>query len=347
MVDQEEASDEEDFVCSSEEQLSDSPESDYERASDVEEDEEPKEDLMSRMLFRPEYSSPQPPPIGFDFETIKSFHLFTVSTHLTLPSPGINFTESYWQATVLPLALSRHWMMSGLLATAEYHKISLLHDQAEVKIHGERAMQFFAGFLAGRRDASLPVRGPTLTRENKDEERRVGGQMMCILRCAHWALMDPMPSQRFTLFTSFPFQLHNFLTALRSFSLVERNGNDGTPEEVFARAGQIFRRRSQSGAVEESEDTIGLLGRLDELPTRMSAVFGRPDDVKDVMATLAAIAALVEHYSASFTPDIDPPSPNSAWHSMVSWYRITSKPSLTVRHHYRYSGPAKYRRTSD
>jgi hypothetical protein len=318
MIDQEEATEEEDLVYSSEEQPSDSPESDYERATDVEEDEEPKEDLMSRMLFKPDYTSHRSPPIGFDFETIKSFHHFTVSTHLTLPSPGINSTESYWQANFLPLALSRHWMMSGLLAIAEYHTIALDDDQAEVKTRGERAMQFFSGFLAGRREASLPVRAAALTLEEKDAERRVGGQIMCILRCAHWALINPMLGQVFTSFTSFPFQLRNFLTALRTFSLVERNGNDVTPEEVFARAGQIFRRRSQSGALEESEDTIGLLGRLDELPSRMSEVFGRPDNVKDVMATLAAIATLVEHYSASFTSDIDPPSPNCAWHSMVS-----------------------------
>lgn len=318
MIDQGEATEEEDLAGSSEEQLSDSPESDYERVSDLEQVEEPKENLMSRMLFQPEYTSPGPPPIGFDFEIIKTFHRFTSSTQHTLPIPGIDSMEGYWQATVLPLALSRHWMMSGLLAIAEYHMVALADGQAEMKTHWERAIQFLASFLAGRREASLPVRGRVNSPEDRDEERRVGGQFVCILRCAHWALMEPMLGQRSTSFTSFPFQLHNLLTALRSFSLIERNGNDSTPEEVFDRAGQIFRRRSQSGALEESGDKIALLKRLDELPSRMSGIFGRPDDSKDVIATLAGIAALVEHYSASFTPDTAPLSPNAVWHSMVS-----------------------------
>ncbi|KAF2450685.1 hypothetical protein P171DRAFT_468932 [Karstenula rhodostoma CBS 690.94] len=330
MLDEEEATEEEDLVSSSDGQLSDSPESDY----DVAQAREPKENLMSRILFQPEYTSPSPSPIGFDFETIKSFYLFTSSTHLTLPSPGTNIEENYWQAIVLPLALSRHWMMSGLLAIAEYHMVSLTDDQAGVKTHGERAMQFFAGFLTGRREASFPVRGRKHSPEDKDEERKVGGQIMCILRCAHWALMEPVLDQQSTPFSSFPFKLLNLFTALRSFSLVERNGNVGTPEEIFARAGQIFRRRSQSGVSDESEGTIGLLGRLDELPSRMSGVFGRPNDLKDVMATLAAVAMLVEHYSASFTPDTAPLSPNAVWHSMVQWpSRVPENFRLMVSRH--------------
>ncbi|KAL5432311.1 hypothetical protein PMIN05_008967 [Paraphaeosphaeria minitans] len=319
MLDQEEATEDEDLVDSSEEQSSESLESDYERASDAEGTGAPKENLLSRMLFSPEYTSGISPPIGFEFETIKSFHRFTSLTHLTLPNPGIDTTEGYWQATFLPVALSKHWMMSGLLAIAEYHMVADTDDQGEVETHGERAMQLFSGFLTGRREASLPVRGAIHSPEDKDEERRVGGQVMCVLRCAQWALMEPGPGQRTNSFLSFPFQLHNLLSALRSFSLIERNGNFGTPEKVFAHAAQVFRRRSQSGALEESEDTAALLNRLDQLPSRMSDVFGRPNDLKDVMATLAAIATLVEHYSASFTPDISPLSPNAVWHSMVQW----------------------------
>ncbi|OAG00849.1 uncharacterized protein CC84DRAFT_1262938 [Paraphaeosphaeria sporulosa] len=264
MLDQEEATEEEDPVGLSEEQLSDSPESDNEQASNIEGTGAPKENLMSRMLLGPEYT-PGTTPIGFDFEPIKSFHRFTSVLHLTLPSPGIDAMDGYWRTTVLPLALSRHWMMSGLLAIAEYHTVAFADDQAEIKTH------------------ELEL------------------------------------SQRVTSFNSYPFQLKNLLTNLRSFSLIERNGNVNTPEEVFARAGQIFRRRSQSGASEENEGTIALLKRLDELPSRMSEVFGRPNDIKDVMATLAAIATLVEHYSATFTPDTNLPSPNSVWHSMVQW----------------------------
>lgn len=306
------------MLGSSDEQYSDSPESAHERSSDSGETGGPKEDMISRMLLRPEYAQGLTPPIGFDFESIKSFHKFTSSIHLTLPNPSTDSAESYWRAKFLPLALSRHWIMSGLLAIAEYHMVALTNDQAEVKAHGERAMQFFSDFLTGRREASTPIRRGVPSSEDKDEERRVGGQAFCVLRCAQWALIEPVFTQQANSFPAYPFLLRNLLTVLRSFSLVERDGNVGTPEEVFARAGQIFRRRSQSGALEDDEDTVALLNRLDQLPSRMSDVFGRPNDLKDVMATLAAIATLVEHYSASFTPDTSPLSPNAVWHSMVS-----------------------------
>lgn len=346
MLDQEEGSEkeEEDLLSSSDEQESDSTESEHERASDAENTGGPKDDLMSRMLLRPEYVTDMTPPIGFDFESIKSFHHFTSSIHLTLPNPSTDATESYWQARFLPLALSRHWMMSGLLAIAEYHMVALAYNQPDVKAHCERAMKFYSGFFTGRREASMPARVRLLSTEDKDEERIVGGQVFCVIRCAQWALIDQVVAHQVNSFPSYPLTLRNLLIALRSFSLVERNGNVGTPEEVFARAGQIFRRRSQSGALEDDEDTVTLLNRLDQLPSRMSSVFGRPNDLQDVMATLAAIAALVEHYSASFTPDTSPLSPNAVWHSMVSWCVSTQGPSLN-RSPYRSSGQARYQRT--
>ncbi|KAL1612677.1 hypothetical protein SLS60_000906 [Paraconiothyrium brasiliense] len=318
-MDEEEAT-EEDLLEESDEQPIESQESEYEQASEAEQTDRPMEDVMSKMLFKPEYSLCEPPPIDFDFELLMSFHHFCSSTQFTLPSPGINAMESYWQAKVLPLALSRPWMMSGLLAISDFHVVALADDESVVKSYSERAMRFFAGFLAGRRAASLPVRGTLRDPEDKDEERRVGGQIMCVLRCAHWALMKPMLGcQRSTSFTSFPFNLQNFHASLRSFTLVERNGSDGTPEEVFARASQIFRRRDQSEVLGESEKDIALLGRLDKLPSRMSNVFGRPDNLRDVMATLAAIATLVEHYSVIFTLDMGLPPVNAVWHSMVQW----------------------------
>lgn len=320
MVDEGETIEEDDLFVDSEGHSSDLQGSDDEQTSYGEEydDDEVMEDVMGNTSLnakRVEYPLPGPPPIDLDLETLKSFHDFLLSTRLTLPTPGTNMIETcYWQGRVVPLALSRHWLMSGLLAISEYHAVALEQDEAEAKPHRERARQFFAGFVAGREVASRHVCGSVRT-STHEEERRVGGQIMCVARCAHWALMKPMPNQGFTSFT---FHLQNFLATLKFFSLVDRNGNDSTPEEIFARAGQIFRRRSQSGCADEGEDTIALLGRLDKLPSRMSDVFGRPGNVEDVMATLAAIATLVEHYSASFTIDPSVGSPNLVWHSMVS-----------------------------
>lgn len=166
--------------------------------------------------------------------------------------------------------------------------------------------------MAGREEASRRKYG-TIINPNNDDERRVGGQLMCILRCAHWALTpNPMFGQRFT---SYPFKLRNFLTVMRSFTLVERLGDAGTPEEVFARANQIFQTRRDEGCKDEGG---ALLSLLDTLPSRMSDVFGRPNKVDDVMATLAAIASLVEHYSVSYEVESGKWAPTAVWHGMVS-----------------------------
>lgn len=152
---------------------------------------------------------------------------------------------------------------------------------------------------------------------SKEDERRVGGQLVCILRCAHWALTtNPLLGKSFL---SYPFKLQNFVTALRSFTLIERTGSDGTPEEVFARASRIFKGRQNQ---RQNEEAIALLDRLDRLPSRMSDVFGRPKEVKDVMATLTAIASLVEHYSATFQRENGDSSSTTVWHSMVSLIRF-------------------------
>ena len=187
----------------------------------------------------------------------------------------------------------------------------LTNDETLAEQHREQALSFFANLLAGREEASRRV--GVMYSPGKEEERRVGGQLVCILRCAQWALVtNPLLGKSFS---SFPFKLRTFATALRSFTLVERNGSDGTPEEVFARASRIFKER-QSEA--HNREAVSLLERLDRLPSRMSDVFGRPNEVKDVMATLTAIASLVEHYSASFDTRDGISNSTAVWHSMVS-----------------------------
>ena len=140
---------------------------------------------------------------------------------------------------------------------------------------------------------------------------------MCVLRCALWALTpDPLLCQRFS---SHPFNLKNLITVMRCFTVVERPGSDGAPEKVFARVGRISQTRHREGG--NRKDTA-LPGLLDTLPSRMSEVFGRPNSMQDELATLAAIAKLVESYRVSCVSVNGVSSPTATWHGMVSLRRM-------------------------
>ncbi|KAF1971611.1 hypothetical protein BU23DRAFT_590532 [Bimuria novae-zelandiae CBS 107.79] len=303
---------EEELLEESEEEASAAEESHDEHNSGTEESDEEMEDASPDDVSL-DQTPPRIPP-DFELATLKTFHHFLFTTSLTLPIQDFDAQiHRYWTDSVLPLAFSRPWLMSGILAMSEYHTSVLTDDDTFSTAHRERGLYFFAKFVSGREEASRHVCGAVLTPE-KEEERHVGGQLMCILRCAHWALTtNPMLAQRFT---SYPFKLQNLITILKSFSLVERSESDGSPDEVFASANRFLRARCTDTGKEKE---FALLGRLVELPSRMSDVFGGPGSMKDVTATLAAIASLVEHYSATFASERGTPSHTAVWHSMVHW----------------------------
>lgn len=315
---------EEEDALDESESLSDAEETENEQVSDLDDNDEDMEDAENTSQASTTVSPRRFPP-DFDLGTLKTFHHFISVTSHTLPTPHFEMqSHCYWQTVVLTLAYSRHWLMSGLLAISEYHASMLTKGTAVTKSHREQALLLFDSFITGRRESSKHVCGTPLDIE-QEEERRVGGQLMCILRCTHWALTtEPMLDRNFT---SFPFKIQNFITALRSFSLVERVGNDSTPEKVFARASRVFKEGSKEGY---NEKAIALLRRFDQLPSHMSDFFGRPNSVKDTLATLTAIASLVEHYSASFATDSATSSPTVVWHSMVSLPRVYNLPDNSL-----------------
>ena len=276
------------------------------------------------------------PLLGLDLKTLQTFYNFLSMTISTLPNPSLDVaSQRYWELIALPLAFSRDWLMSGILAIGEYHASCLQSDLVLAELHREQAMHLFTRFISGREEASRITCGASRTGDT-EAERRVGGQIMCVLRCAHWTSMKPLQDQ---VLKSVPFQLQNFVTALRSFSLVDRGGSDGPPEEVFARASHIFKNRMALAGWVQNDSSLALLDRLDRLPSLMTDVFGRPDNLRDVMATLSAIASLIEHFS--FACEVDPTSVETwtaVWHSMVSLSRVGLALfcSLTL---VRYPGP--------
>ena len=312
MEDQDENVEEEELSDDSEEQSSETRDSDDERTSNTPDEDLRMDDANREISMQPNESGTLSSP-RFDLEVIKTFHHFLATTSHTLPTPHFEAqAECYWQTIVLPLALSRHWLMSGLLAISEYHASVLTHDEADAKACHQRALSFFANFVSGREEASRHVCGAVLTPE-KEEERRVGGQLMCILRCAHWALTpDPMLGQSFT---SYPFKLQNFVTALRSFSLLERTEQGSGAEAVSPRTSQTF---DAEDTYMQDEQAVALLRRLDALPSLISEVFSRPDSVRDVTTIRAAITSLTEHFSSIFEARSAKLLPTAVWYSMVS-----------------------------
>ena len=67
-------------------------------------------------------------PRTLDLETLRIFHHFLSSASRSLPEPHYRTSEQcYWQKAILPLAFSRHWLMSGLLAISVRNILS--HDE--------------------------------------------------------------------------------------------------------------------------------------------------------------------------------------------------------------------------
>jgi len=263
-------------------------------------------------------------PVNFDLETLKCFHQYSSTTCRTLPSPAPAADPLFhWQTGAMSLAFTRHWIMCGLLAISEYHMAVLEDDDRIRQAHRTRAIHLFAEFKAGREIASRHVCGVTVVTTDQEQERRIGGHIMCILRCANWVSLGPTIAQDFT---TYPFKLHTFITALWCFPVeVDLSALSASQQEAIDAAARILsnRRKGEPGGLSptslSNDHFADILDRLSELPQRMSEVFGRPDNVRDVVVTISAIAYLVEYWSASFDSKSD--CGNIAWHGMLQWLR--------------------------
>ncbi|KAK9326585.1 hypothetical protein V1520DRAFT_284942 [Lipomyces starkeyi] len=100
-----------------------------------------------------------------------------------------------------------------------------------------------------------------------------------------------------------------------------RSDDDGRQEETFAQTRKILEMRSSSdvgsfGAFSCCDNTpSALFNRLRALPSRMAETFVKPESARDVLATLSAIAALVECCDTSFESD----EVGAAWRGITTW----------------------------
>jgi hypothetical protein len=224
--------------------------------------------------------------INFDLESLRYFHHYTTITSLTLLSiDHVQSAAQYWQTEVVLLALQRRWLMCGLLAISAVHTAALAPEVDLERVHRERAAQFYSEFIAE----------PEHSFETDDEAVKAGKEMRRVLSCTQDLIVT-----NFVLHSS-SLAVHNAYSRENAFSYTS-----------------ILLHATTSPIVSLSSGTTHstLLRRLASLPARMTEAFERPEDTGDVLDILAAIATLIECYSASFASD----DADVAWREMTGWW---------------------------
>jgi hypothetical protein len=268
-------------------------------------DEEPDTQVLERPSppSRATTSSFKIPPnthsANIDLDVLTYFHHYTTVTSLTLPC--VDPTQSaaeYWQTDVVLLALRERWLMCGLLAISAVHLAALAHDRDLEREHRERLSQLFPEFMTGWND-------PT-----EDQKAMMAGEhIRRILRCTQ----DLIVPQLVTSPSGAP------------------DDDVYAQGETFSFASRMLSAVGSPGTSMSSDPNLSaVLDRLGNLPTRMTAALGRPENTGDVLVILAAIAALIECYSASFGP----PDAGLAWRGMECWLdKVPHRFLYMVSHH--------------
>ncbi|KAL9083802.1 MAG: hypothetical protein Q9165_008361 [Trypethelium subeluteriae] len=268
--------------------------------------------------------------VDLDLETLAYFHHFTTVTSLTLPSiENLRPAMHYWQTNVVSQALRQRWLMCGLLAISACHLAALTDDTAVERVHRERSSQLQSVFSAGWQETAKPDTAMVATGVG-EEAKEAGRQINCILRCAHWASATSTLNEGIVLEPSAPSQLQSIMTTLcglviPNFTLYHdgdlQTCNHDDQEEMIAQARNLLIMRSSSDAGSFRPFSLShgtppaLLDRLLALPSRMAETFGKPEDVRDVLAALSAIATLIECCEISFSSD----KAEASWRGMTTW----------------------------
>ena len=267
-------------------------------------------------------------PTDFSLETLTYLHHFTMVTSLTLPgAKDSNSRKYHWQMHVVSRALRQHWLMCGLLAISTHHLAALTDDITVKRIHVERGQQFTSEFSTGlEQTTGLDFGQETATRE--EEALKIGEQINCLLRCAQWILVEPTFNDE----TVAPHQLLSIMAAFRGCvvpdSTLRHSGiwSDGHERQGESSIQGFLHTMNASHGVKSlgvkpqatsSNDNTPsvLLDLLRALPFRMAEVFGRPESVKDIFATLSAISTVAECCAISFACN----ETEVAWQGVVMW----------------------------
>jgi hypothetical protein len=247
------------------------------------------------------YACQRSSAINIDLDVLTYFHHFASVTSFTLPA---TLQQPYfWHTEFIRLALQRQSLMSGLLALSACHLAALAADTSVKKVHHARSAEFSNGF----RVAWSELDG--ITAEEEERVDIAAQQISSLLSCARWDSTGPALDKECSLQTC--------ITTLRSLAVAEPTPSFTGEEQksIFAKAKSILDAGPSSSASRDCTTRDVLLDRLRILPSCLSETFGRPSEVKSVLATLSAIAALVVCCEASFASD----NRDLAWRAMVLW----------------------------
>lgn len=239
-----------------------------------------------------------PSMVNIDLETLTYFHHFTTATSLTLPwVDAAQAAFSCWQTQVVPRALQQRWLMCGLLAVSSCHKAALANDFTCKRVHRERSVPFSSEFSATW-EQSVAHDGFANTTDWDKEVSTAARLIQSILRCAHWMFTEDGIDQHGSKGLSAQMQLHSALANIQSFAVskypfVGLHGGDNR-EDAFKLAARMLKSTPTDGLFSKP------LNCLASLPSRMTEALGRPDNVADVLATMDAIAALINCCAIGF-----------------------------------------------
>ncbi|KAL9078929.1 MAG: hypothetical protein Q9157_002153 [Trypethelium eluteriae] len=275
-------------------------------------------------------SFPGSSPVDLDLEMLAYFHHFTTATSLTLPSvENLQIATHYWQVDVVSQALRPRWLMCGLLAVSACHLAALTDNTTVEQNHREQSTRYKSVFSAGWEEKAKHDTG-MVNPGVEEAVKEAGGQINCILRCVHWANATSTLDEGAVSELAVPPQLQSIMITLRGLVVPDsalchtggvRNCNDDDQEKMVAQASNLLNMRSSSdagsfGAFFSSDSTLSaLLDRLLALPSRMAETFRKPEDVRDALAALSAIAALIECCDISFSSD----EVEASWRGMAMW----------------------------
>jgi hypothetical protein len=255
----------------------------------------------------------QGPSISSKIElgTLAYFYHYTTATSLTLPTTQQE--PHFWQTKIVHLALKHEGLMCGLLAISACHLSLSTIDPGTQKEYCDRSRQFTSDFATG-----LDSSDHDSTRGHEAVTILTAGKRLhCILQLASWSLDITSASRLSTANQNTPFAIHSFITTLKNMAHLDLAHPPHTDQQaIFARAKVILDTHHPHMPNRHPTHSL-ILERLRILPSQLSEVFGRPDHVQDVLATLSATAALAVSCETSYE--------SNALQGIVGWLSMVTE----------------------
>lgn len=205
-------------------------------------------------------ASPARESIDLDLESLRYLHHFMTSTGSTLPSHG---EFHYWQG-VVSQALSRRWLMCGILALSAWHQAMSSKPGSRTDSHAQYASRLSVAFFA---------QDPQWNDEEDCKvDKKIKESVQYLLQCLQTASTScSEPPEK---------ELKSILDTLRNcpWDLEAHSEEYGNPSLDVAEA-------------------------LSELPSRMAEVVEKPENPRDFFAVLSAIAEMKHCANLSFASE--------------------------------------------